>query len=84
MLALIVTHRYSVGVVEQNVCSHKYRIIKKPGIDVAEPVGLVFKAVGIGQHRVGREAVEVPSQFGALRQVALGIKHGALRIQSTG
>ena len=84
MLLLVLAHGHDMGVVEQNVCSHKYRIIKKPRIDVAEPVGLVFKAVGIGQHRVGREAVEVPSQLGALGQVALGIKHGALRIQSAG
>ncbi len=76
MLLLVFAYGHKMGIVEQNIGGHQYRIGKKPcrNIGFAQFLGLVFVRVGIFQHRKGRKAAQVPSQFAYLRNARLAVE----------
>ena len=66
---LILTHRYDVGVVEQNIGRHEHRVGKEPGICLQPFCHFVFVGVRLLQKRYRNETIEDPGKFCMLRNI---------------
>ena len=81
VLLLVFSDRYLVCTVEENIGSHQDGIKEQSRIDVVELLFFILEGMRICQHRVRREATQMPAQFHHLREVGLAVEQVGFRIE---
>ncbi|MNP24080.1 hypothetical protein D3C76_1168220 [compost metagenome] len=85
MLLLIFTHRHLVGLIQQNVSRHQYRIVKQTGVDVFSVTGRFILELGhAAQFTEIGVAIQGPAQLRVFRDVRLNEDGAFLRIDTAG
>ena len=81
MLALILSYRHQIGLVEQNICRHEARVSKQTGIHII-CVGrrLILKLGHTAQLAEHGVAVQHPSQLCMLGHMRLDEDDALLRV----
>ena len=85
MLALVLSHRHKVRLVEQNVRRHQHRVREESGGDVVGVLlGLLLELGHAAQLAELGIAAQNPAQLRVLGNVALNKQDALLRVQSAG
>ena len=85
VLALVLSHRDKIGLVQQNVGSHKGGVGKQPGVDVVGIPGRLILELGHpAQFPKLGVAVKDPGPLGVVGVVALDKEDALFRVQTAG
>src|SRR3989338_1168514 len=82
VLFLVSAHRYHIGVVEQNVCRHKHRVVEKPDAYLLALRFRILEGVRPREIRHRRDGIEYPCKLCVFGNVRLFEDNGLLWVQA--